>query len=777
MKFRRRQVTWVLLLALLAGGVPWLMSPATNRTPTFLDRYRREGSTNFDVIAEWIQEQACAIGKDILDPSLKFLPVPKLGPPGSLEIRVEEADGTACEGVRLALLAPPGVAIPQDLTTDANGLAIWKDLPSAPGYFVRDFSREGFERSVDVAAGGATRVLLARPAPRIEGSVLDGETRTPVEAAIVTLVPHGFPAVLRERPLPSTLRVVSTDRDGRFAMDVREARSARLVATTSDGRSGTTWGDFLAGRPVTIRVRALRQVRGRVVDGSGPRVGLRVVSGDMPLAAPRVTDVEGRFVLETDGLPGALAGTWAHLVVEGEGVPRFEVTALNRESFRVEIPDASLDVQVRDADTDQGMSEVTLSVQCGAYTTEATTDPAGRARVALSPDTIRRIRVLVPGRDPVTLPLSSYMEKAATVEPTHALSVPLRHGETRVVVLRMQKPTPRAVVPSRRDVGSALRLEVLDAADRPVPRVRTWGASCAEGDNDGRLVLPVEPSRVTAGELIEVQVVAPGFRRRTARLPVPREPRQVRDLEPLRLARLEMRTLRLVDGTGSPLPRWRVDSSDEDESVRALLSDMKGRVQVKDPSGDGSYLCITSPGGEVFFCMATSGGDWAFVRDDEIRIPPIREIRVRVLDPVGSPIEGAQVLVSAQSTFDAAQPYVFRGWEGVDTEGTVHSKQVAGPPLKVQARGSGFVPASVDLGAEASETVIVLRRRDEAAQQRLREALAERNEIDAFSRSRVTVSDDPKVLSERKKAREKAEDRRKALDEEIERLRSDGWNH
>lgn len=854
MKSRRRQVIWVGLVVLLAFSVHWLASPATTS-----NRGGRESRTNLAQIVDWVQEKARSLGKEISDPPLAILPAPTLGPPGSIEVRVEDAAGGPLEAVRVTLLGPTGVPAQDDLITDADGLASWKGLPSAPGYVVRECSRGGALRSVEVTPTKSARVLLMHRPVRLEGTVVDSTTGKPVRGALVewlsgilddeTLeLEHA--ERLRSRgsqgPFPSGAQEdVVSGPDGRFAMDPRGARRGIVVASTPDGRLALQFA--VVDAPVTVRVGPGRRIQGRIVDDAGKaRAGMRVRGWPGTKGKPPdVTDAEGRFSVQV-AQDDDVYGNTIDLEVEGEGVPRFRASTGRDESPRIVLPgQAGLELEVREAGSGAPLPDVTLHVQCGSLLARATTARDGKARIALSADAIRVLHVFVPGRGGHMLIAENVV--SSEVQPGDALAVPLSIGERRSLVLRVSTATTRVTgrlvnaagggpatgipvqfgswdwgptatsdesgdllwlvsttrtdggalafsatdegwesftgtssalpLPSRlvdlgvltRHRSAALRIRVLDAEGRPVPRASADLESRAVADENGQVVLPVPQRRFGSGDVLDyVTVSAPGFRRRQFRIPAPSKSCEVLDVEPVRLERVERRSMQVVEEGGRPVARCRVvrrDSSSPD-----TFTDAAGRVDVPGPESEWDGLDLFLPSGVTFSC-------WAGVTTDELRLPSTREVRVRVLDPLGAPIESASVYVfEASQKGDGDKVHLLAGFAGVDAAGIASRVHLAGVPLRVTARAPGFTPATIDLEPALSETVIVLRRRDAASLARLREAIAERDELARRARDLGPVFSDEREGSERRKERQEIGARQNALNDEIRRLRRDGWD-
>jgi hypothetical protein len=185
------------------------------------------------------------------------------------------------------------------MLTDEQG-AFTGVLPAAGPWNVEVESLDPqFSRLVEVEVSSEGRVEIDLPNRKVQGEVVDAETRKPAHTVVILTKTD-------ERRPPSQAR---TDDKGAFSFLGLAEGGYVLQAFSGDGMRSSAPHQVEIGRerepaPVTLELRGKRSLAGRVVTAQGPVPGARVSgypsAGGVPssnVALAAQTDVEGRFEL------------------------------------------------------------------------------------------------------------------------------------------------------------------------------------------------------------------------------------------------------------------------------------------------------------------------------------------------------------------------------------------------------------------------------------------------------------------------------------------------
>lgn len=671
----RRAVLWIVLVAILALGFRWLVTPRAEdgdegpSVPTILGgdgvleaQPRGPQHTPLERLVEWVKAQVGEASKPEKPPPLALLPLQELGPPGVLVVNVKLDDGDGVAGVPVQLLGPAeGTARPVVLT-NVSGLVSYEELPSAT-YLVRvqhQDSPYGYlsareERLVKVAPGTTTRVEIVAPSQRASGTVRDAHTHEAVAGADITIVLEsksladtaGDVMRVARRSLfgedqTTSPRRTRSDAQGRFAFEIPPGWSAEVTATTTDGRAGRERVWRAPGlEPVEILVDALQTCSGTVVSSLGaPLSGVRV-----RFAEVRTPDDDG-VTTGPDGafsLPYAGGNLNCTLCLDGREIPTFSTVVDVGRPSRIQVPDgATLDVTLEVGVGAPGPDGALIQCSSGERVTEGVTSGGGRARVPVAAGRVRSISLWLPGGGALDLDTRS---AGVVVEPVQGWMAPLAHGEVRPLRIRLPQAwvvVGRVVTPDGRAEAGSLAFVSVDG--RPVGRAQTDDAGSFR-------IEPVYAAPGGEGSRAYVLVIAPDGQSAEVPLPWKDARGDTLDVGTIRTSYEEpgaALVARVVDESGAPVSaasfHGDATGTSDEQGIAKLhvgsnsLSENEARLQVR---ADG-------------FATQELTFDWTLSHGQLRELPPIRLRRarsalVRVLDAEGRAVVGAQVEWSASS--------------------------------------------------------------------------------------------------------------------------------
>jgi hypothetical protein len=207
-------------------------------------------------------------------------------PGGVLQVKRLAADDT-----------PAFARAPVMVSSDEEGRY---EISVRPGTQVVTVHADGYAKSsntVQVDKRGATYDVHLLPAGRIEGVVVDAESKQPVAGAVVSLENAG------DAYLAGTGGDAVSDPDGRFVLEgvapgLHDLRGAAGAQATSDAvRVALDLGEVV--EDVTLELAPQLYVRGRVVDDQGAPVSgaMTQAMGPAGMAVGEPSDSEGRYFL------------------------------------------------------------------------------------------------------------------------------------------------------------------------------------------------------------------------------------------------------------------------------------------------------------------------------------------------------------------------------------------------------------------------------------------------------------------------------------------------
>ncbi len=424
---------------------------------------------------------------------------------GSIDGSIRSVEGGgAIPGATVTATARAGgsLAFSDSSTTDTNGHFSFPAVPGRPVNLRVDAT--GFEpledRGIRVVKGQAvTRDLSLRPGLKVRGTVVDGDTRKPVEGAVVA---YGLQNI-------SGKREVTTDATGSFTIP-GIARGQQLFVIRADGYSETRKSLPLEDDPtIVLEIFKGRTLRGRVEDRSGSPIAeaLVFVGREGVFVGPRSkpsasTDRDGRFTV-----PDLPAGQTYRLIVRHDGhpetiSPEIALTADTAEIVVVMGPGGSIGGTVRDA-AGQPIEGAKITV-VDAFNPDPL-DPqgllptfggTGRGTAETGHDGRYVVENLSPGKKRVSAGADAFL--------------PSRIEEATVV----ESPTP-TVLDFVLDRGKSISGRVTDPLGKPVegakvnasanqPEVSGFGSATTEADGAYRV------ERLADGAF-NVSVRKPGF--------------------------------------------------------------------------------------------------------------------------------------------------------------------------------------------------------------------------------------------------------------------------